>query len=115
MINPVAINEIPRVYTLAGLREEFDYSFISPITAHKAVSIRESIIHECDVKGYETPEDTDMMAYLWEVRCAVVNHIVANELKHEETRRAQQRVAIEFDRMSQQDKDKAYELYQRRS
>lgn len=111
----IAVPDIPRDMTLESLQEEFDYSIVSPANAHKAVSIRNSISRECDAKGYETPEDTAMMAYLWAVRCEIVNHIIANEIKHQETCRAQQRAEITFDRMSQADKDNAYDLYTHRN
>lgn len=99
--------------TLESLIEKYSGMVICPSTAQLAMSERDVIVFECDTKGYHTVEDMQMIEYLWEIRNAVVHHILTAEKKAEAVREVEQREEIRYNRMSAQEKDEAYEVYRR--
>lgn len=54
--------------TLQGLREKYEFEIISPMTAANAMQESYEIMLDCDLKGYHTEEDMQMIEFLWEVR-----------------------------------------------
>lgn len=113
-ISPVVLDIPPEKRTLESLIEKYNMMTICPATAQMAMSERDAIVCECDVKGYHTVEDMQMIEYLWEIRNRVVQHILTAERKAEAIREVEQREEIRYSRMSAQEKDEAYELYRRR-
>lgn len=68
----------------------------------------QSIIYECDAKGFHTDEDMAMIDYLWKVRGAVVDLILSNQLMQNETRRIQDRIRSQLYGMSTEQKEIMY-------
>ncbi|UIW11521.1 MAG: hypothetical protein [Enterobacter phage ENC7] len=86
-INPITIDIPAEKRTLESLIEKYSGMTISPTTAQMAMSERDAIVCECDVKGYHTVEDMQMIEYLWEIRNAVVRKILAEKECAEECSR----------------------------
>lgn len=108
---PVSIDIPAKPRTLESLIEKYSMMHICPATAQVAMAERDVIVFECDTKGYHTVEDMQMIEYLWEIRNAVVHHILTAEKKSEALREVEQREEIRYNRMSAQEKDEAYEMY----
>lgn len=108
---PVSIDIPVKPRTLESLIEKYSGMVICPSTAQLAMAERDTIVFECDTKGYHTVEDMQMIEYLWEIRNAVVRHILIAEKKDEAVREVEQREEIRYNRMSAQEKDEAYEVY----
>lgn len=77
-----------RQMTLDRLRQKYEFQPITPQLANRAIADRLAIIRDCDIKGFETEEESLMMEYLWNVRQMVVNHIIAAEVERESKLRA---------------------------
>lgn len=88
----VPVETKPR--TLESLVERFGNMPVCPETAKEAMAERDSIIVDCDIKGYHTVEDMQMIDYLWEVRNIVVRKILAHEECDRETRTIKQRLGL---------------------
>lgn len=80
--------------TLESLQEHYGNMPVCPETAREAMAERDSIIVDCDIKGYHTVEDMQMIDYLWEVRNIVVRKIIAHEECERETRKIKQRLGV---------------------
>lgn len=107
-INPITIDIPVKPRTLESLIEKYEYSLATPATAEMAMAERQSIIHECDMKGFHTDEDMAMIDYLWKVRGAVVDLILSNQLMQNETRRIQDRIRSQLYGMSTEQKERMY-------
>lgn len=112
-INPVTVDIPVKPRTLESLIEKYSGMVICPSTAQLAMTERDTIVFECDMKGYHTVEDMQMIEYLWEIRNRVVHHILTAEKKAEAVIEVEQREEIRYNRMSAQEKDEAYEVYRR--
>lgn len=108
MIRPITIDIPEKQRTLESLIEKYEYSLATPATAEMAMAERQSIIYECDAKGFHTDEDMAMIDYLWKVRGAVVDLILSNQLMQNETRRIQDRVCSQLYGMSTEQKERMY-------
>lgn len=62
--------------TLEQLKAKYEIKPLVADTANEAIADRLLIVYACDVQGYETKEETEMMAYLWEIRQKVVSKII---------------------------------------
>lgn len=107
-INPITIDIPVKPRTLESLIEKYEYSLATPATAEMAMAERQSIIHECDMKGFHTDEDMAMIDYLWKVRGAVVDLILSNQLMQNETRLIQDRIRSQLYGMSTEQKERMY-------
>ena len=107
-INPITIDIHVKPRTLESLIEKYEYSLATPVTAEMAMAERQSIIHECDMKGFHTDEDMAMIDYLWKVRSAVVDLILSNQLMQNETRLIQDRIRSQLYGMSTEQKERMY-------
>lgn len=107
-INPITIDIPVKPRTLESLIEKYEYSLATPVTAEMAMAERQSIIHECDMKGFHTDEDMAMIDYLWKVRGAVVDLILSNQLMQNETRLIQDRIRSQLYGMSTEQKERMY-------
>ena len=107
-INPITIDIHVKPRTLESLIEKYEYSLATPVTAEMAMAERQSIIHECDMKGFHTDEDMAMIDYLWKVRGAVVDLILSNQLMQNETRLIQDRIRSQLYGMSTEQKERMY-------
>ncbi|QYC51295.1 hypothetical protein FPLNFCPP_00029 [Klebsiella phage KP1LMA] len=107
-INPLMIDIPVKPRTLESLIEKYEYSLAIPATAEMAMAERQSIIYECDAKGFHTDEDMAMIDYLWKVRGAVVDLILSNQLMQNETRRIQDRIRSQLYGMSTEQKERMY-------
>ena len=107
-INPLMIDIPVKPRTLESLIEKYEYSLAIPATAEMAMAERQSIIYECDAKGFHTDEDMAMIDYLWRVRGAVVDLILSNQLMQNETRRIQDRIRSQLYGMSTEQKERMY-------
>ncbi|SCO64738.1 Phage protein [Klebsiella phage PMBT1] len=112
--NPLMIDIPVKPRTLESLIEKYEYSLAIPATAEMAMAERQSIIYECDAKGFHTDEDMAMIDYLWKVRGAVVDLILSNQLMQNETRRIQDRIRSQLYGMSTEQKERMYEMHSRR-
>ena len=108
MIRPITIDIPVKPRTLESLIEKYEYSLATPVTAEMAMAERQSIIHECDMKGFHTDEDMAMIDYLWKVRGAVVDLILSNQLMQNETRLIQDRIRSQLYGMSTEQKERMY-------
>lgn len=75
---PVTVG-IVKPRTLDSLVEKYTMQPINAQTAQMALSERDEICCECDIKGFHTEEDLAMMDYLWHIRNEVVTYILASE------------------------------------
>lgn len=107
-INPITVDIPVKPRTLESLIEKYEYSLATPATAEMAMAERQSIIYECDAKGFHTDEDMAMIDYLWKVRGAVVDLILSNQLMQNETRRIQDRIRSQLYDMSTEQKEIMY-------
>lgn len=107
-INPITVDIPVKPRTLESLIEKYEYSLAIPATAEMAMAERQSIIYECDAKGFHTDEDMAMIDYLWKVRGAVVDLILSNQLMQNETRRIQDRIRSQLYGMSTEQKERMY-------
>lgn len=108
MIRPITVDIPVKPRTLESLIEKYEYSLAIPATAEMAMAERQSIIYECDAKGFHTDEDMAMIDYLWKVRGAVVDLILSNQLMQNETRRIQDRIRSQLYGMSTEQKEIMY-------
>lgn len=108
MIRPITVDIPVKPRTLESLIEKYEYSLATPATAEMAMAERQSIIYECDMKGFHTDEDMAMIDYLWKVRGAVVDLILSNQLMQNETRLIQDRIRSQLYGMSTEQKERMY-------
>lgn len=91
---PVTIPAEVKPRTLESLQEHYGNMPVCPETAQEAMAERASIVVDCDIKGYHTVEDMQMIDYLWEVRNIVVRKIIAHEECDRETQKIKQRLGL---------------------
>lgn len=84
---PITIDIPAEKRTLESLIEKYSGMTICSATAIMAMSERDAIVFECDMKGYHTPEDMQMIDYLWKIRNTVVRKILAEKECEEECSR----------------------------
>lgn len=75
---PVTVG-IVKPRTLDSLIDKYSMMPINAQSAQLALSERDAICCECDIKGFHTEEDLVMMDYLWHIRNEVVTYILASE------------------------------------
>lgn len=90
MIRPVPISiDIAKPRTLDSLIDKYSMMPINAQSAQLALSEREAICYECDVKGFHTQEDLAMMDYLWHIRNEVVTYILSSQRTAQEVSKAE--------------------------